>query len=58
MIKKSNREEIEIKVREDREYNKKNNKNFTICEQYRHKIETVLFTIVFKFGPNCTVQLG
>ena len=44
MIKKSNREEIEIKVREDREY--------------RHKIEIVLFTIVFKFGPNCTVQLG
>lgn len=44
MIKKSNREEREIKVREEREYNKKNNKIFTICEQYHLKIETVLFT--------------
>ena len=44
MIKESNREEREIKVRDEREYNKKNDKNFTICEQCHLKIETVLFT--------------
>ena len=49
VIKKSNEEVREIKFREEREYNKKNDKNFTICEQYRLKIVTALFTYAKNF---------